>query len=343
MKQTDKRKLSPSAQEAIRLQAVDLVEKQKAKVVDVCRLLAVSRSALQGWLAAYRAGGKKVLKAQKQGRPKEIRLNKEQVKQVKKLITDKLPEQLKLPFGLWTREAVQQLIRKLFKIEISITTSGRYLKQWGYSPQKPIYKAYEQSSKEVKSWLDKEYPAIKSSAAKEGADIHWGDETGMRSDHQAGTSYAPKGKTPVVKKTGKRFRINMISSLTNKGELAFMIYKTSFSSEVFIRFMEQLIKDRERKVYLIVGRHSAHKTKKVKAWLEEHKSQIAMHYLPAYSPKLNLDELVNQDLKTNIIGKKRTLNADQMSDNVSQFLRSRQKDKEQVKKYFHGNYVRYAA
>ena len=220
---------------------------------------------------------------------------------------------------------------------------GRYLQQWGFTPQKPVYKAYEQDRREVKEWLEKKYPDIKVQAHREKAEIHWADEVGMRSDHQAGRTYAKKGATPVIKRTGKRYRINMISSLTNRGTLRFMIFRNGFNAEVFIRFLKKLIKGSARKIYLIVDGHPAHKTKKVKEWLEQNKKKIELFFLPPYSPELNPDELVNQDIKTNVVGKQRTLNIDEMESNVKYFMSKRKKNPEQVKKYFHGKYVRYAA
>jgi len=330
MKQTDKRKISHSAKEVLRRQAMRMHFKQGKRIGDMAKLLQVGRTALNNWKNAYEQSGMKGLKARKKGRSSEKRLTKEQIQKVKKWIKDKLPEQLKLPYGLWTREAVQMLIRRKFRVKISITTTGRYLDEWGFSPQKPVYKAYEQDSAAVREWLEKEYPSIKRKAKKEKAEIHWGDETGMRSDHQAGRTYAPKGKTPVIEKTGKRFKINMISSLTNKGTLEFMVYRTGFNTEVFIVFMKQLIKHSKQKIFLIADRHPAHQTKRVEQWLEENKAKISLYYLPAYSPELNPDELVNQDVKTNIIGKKRPHNVEQMQKNVRSFMRKRRKDKEQV-------------
>ncbi|MBK7097311.1 MAG: winged helix-turn-helix domain-containing protein [Sphingobacteriales bacterium] len=120
----------------------------------------------------------------------------QQAAEVRRLIKDKMPDQLKLAFGLWTRAAVQQLIEQKYGVVLSVKQVGRYLKSWGYTPQKPIRKAFEQKPEQVKQWLEKEYPAIKKRATKEKGTIYFGDETGMRSDHQAGRSYSPKGKTP---------------------------------------------------------------------------------------------------------------------------------------------------
>ena len=259
------------------------------------------------------------------------------------MIKDKLPDQLKLAYGLWTREAVAQLIFNRYGIELSRWQVGRYLKQWGYTPQKPISKAFEQKPEKVKQWLETEYPSIKKRAAKEDAVIYFGDETGMRSDHQAGRSYAPKGETPVIKKTGQRFSLNMISAISNKGHLQFMIIDGRFNSEVFQTFLKQMIKYSRQKIYFVTDGHPAHKTKKLNEWLEANKERIEVFFLPPYSPELNPQEYVNQDVKTNVIGKKRPINKAQMRNNVEEFMNKRKNDKRQVQKYFHVSHVRYAA
>ncbi len=239
-----------------------------------------------------------------------------------RIITDKLPDQLKLPFALWTREAVQQLIAQRFQIDISIWTVGRYLKRWGFTPQKPAKRALEQSPEAVKKWLETEYPAIKSRAAQEKAEIHWGDETGLRSDHQTGRSYGRKGKTPVVPSPGQRFGCNVISSITNRGTLRFMVFRGKFNSGVFITMLNRLVKSAAgKKLFLIVDNHKVHHSKKVKSWLEAHKEQIVIFYLPSYSPELNPDEFLNNDLKSNSVGCKRAKDPEELENNARKFLR----------------------
>lgn len=342
MKKHDLRKLSISAQEAIRVKVLEALDNGMRKK-DAMSTFGVSDAVIYKWLEVRGTRKKNWFKQEKRGRPSQISLTKEQEKQTKKMIIDKCPDQLKLPFALWTRAAVGDLLRDQFGVDVSVWTIGRYLHKWGFTPQKPIYKAYEQKSAEVKKWLKKDYPAIKARAAEETAEIHWGDEMGMRSDHQAGTTWSPKGETPVVIKTGKRFRLNMISSLTNQGKLQFMLFKEGFTGAVFIDFMSRLIRYNRRKVFLIVDGHPTHKAKMVKEWIVDHADRIELFLLPGYSPELNPDELVNQDVKTNAVGKHRPLNVDQLADTVEDYLLKRKKDPEQVKKYFHGKHVRYAA
>jgi len=342
MEKQDLRKLSIPAQEAIRVRVLEALD-NGMRMKDVIITFGVSDAAIYKWLKVRRTRKKNWKQQERRGRPSQISLTKEQEKQAKKMIVDKCPDQLKLPFALWTREAVGDYLRDAFGVDVSVWTIGRYLKNWGFSPQKPVYKAYEQKSPEVRNWLKKEYPAIKQRASEENGEIHWADEMGMRSDHQAGTTWAPKGKTPVIVRTGKRFRLNMISSLTNRGKLEFMLFKEGFTAGIFIDFLSRLIRYNRRKVFIIVDGHPAHKAKMVKEWLEEHTERVELFFLPAYSPELNPEELVNQDVKTNAVGKHRTLNVDQLKSNVESYLVKRRNNPLQVRKFFHEKHVRYAA
>jgi len=134
-----------------------------------------------------------------------------------RMILSGCPDQMSMPFALWTREAVQQLLSRKFAVEVSVWTVGRYLRAWGLTPQKPVRRAYEQNPAAVRKWLEEEYPAIRELARRAKAQIHWLDEMGLRSDHQAGRSYGRRGETPVVLGIGLLFRRNMISAITNRG------------------------------------------------------------------------------------------------------------------------------
>ncbi len=334
---------SEEAQQKARELVVDFLKKKKGTQKQAAELFGLSLDGVHKIWKRYKEKGLRGLSSKKRGTQGGKKINGKQTAEVCRLIKDKMPDQLKMAFGLWTREAVQQLILERYGIELSRWQVGRYLKQWGYTPQKPISKAYEQDPKRVEQWLKREYPAIKKKAKKQNAVIYFEDEVGMRSDHQAGKSYAPKGKTPVIKKTGQRFSLNMVSAISNKGHVEFMILDGTFNGGVFIDFLNRLIKYKQQKILLVVDGHSAHKTKVVKAWLEEHKDRIELFFLPPYSPELNAQEYVNQDLKTNIIGKKRPINKAQMKSNVEDFMLKRKNDKKQVQKYFHATHVRYAA
>jgi len=343
MAKKDGRYRTASTQATIREQVVDFLKKKRGTQNQALEIFGLSQSGVEKIWRKYKTQGKRGIIEKKRGVQGGKKINGKQSAEVRRLIKDKLPDQLKLSFGLWTREAVQQLILDRYGIELSRWQVGRYLKSWGYTPQKPIRKAFEQKPEKVKEWLDKEYPDIKKRAAKENAVIYFGDETGMRSDHQAGKSYAPQGQTPVIKKTGQRFSLNMISAISNKGHLQFMILEGRFNGEVFKTFLQQMIKYSRQKIYFVTDGHPAHKTKMLNEWLAENKDRIEVFFLPPYSPELNPQEYVNQDVKTNIIGKKRPINKAQMRTNIEDFMNGRKNDRKQVQKYFHVNHVRYAA
>jgi transposase len=343
MTKKDGRNRTAASQATVREQVVGFLKKKRGTQKEASEIFGLSQSGVEKIWRKYKADGKHGIRERKRGVQGGKKINGKQSAQVRQLIKDKLPDQLKLPYGLWTREAVQQLILIKFGVELSRWQVGRYLKSWGYTPQKPITKAFEQKPERVKQWLEKEYPAIKKRAEKEKAVIYFGDETGMRSDHQAGRSYAPAGETPVIKKTGQRFSLNMISAISNRGHLQFMIMEGRFNSEVFQTFLKRMIKYSKQKIYFITDGHPAHKTKKLNEWLAQNKKRIEVFFLPPYSPELNAQEYVNQDVKTNVIGKKRPINKEQMKNNVEAFMKKRKKNKKQVQKYFHVSHVRYAA
>jgi len=338
----DARHLCPQAQEALRLRVVRAIS-GGMKQVQAVRIFGVSRAAIGKWMKQYRQAGEKALKARPQGRPKgQTRLKGWQAAQIVRTITDRTPDQLKMPFVLWTREAVGSLIEQRFGVRVSLMTIGRWLKRWGFTAQKPVRRAWEQDSEAVEHWLQLEYPRIRREAKAEGAQIHWGDEMGLRSDHQAGTTYGRRGQTPVIDGTGQRWRCNMISTITGRGTLRFMVFKRRFTSDVFIEFMRRLIRSARRKVYLIVDGHPVHKSRKVKKWLARHEKHIRMILLPAYSPDLNPDEFLNHDVKQNAVGRRRAVSRADMMADVRGYLRSTQKQPEIVKSYFHAPSVQYA-
>jgi len=340
-KKKDTRNLTQKEQDLIREKAIKIVLSGKTQT-ETAQLLNVSRQSVNGWVNNYKKKGKKSLKSKKRGNPQEPKLKGYQAATIVNIITDRNPEQLKLPFVLWTREAVQQLIKKRFNIDVSVKTVGRYLAKWGFTSQKPYKKAYEQNFKLVEEWLLNKYPEITKKAKKEKASIFWGDETGLRSTHSTAKSFSPKGKTPEIKISAKRFNINIISAISNSGKLYFKTYTGTFSSEVFIEFLKRLIKQNKRKVYLIVDNLAVHKSTKVMEWVNEHKSRIELFFLPPYSPDMNPDELLNQDLKANIYKTKRPTDRNELKSMVISKLKSFQRNPKKIQNYFNAKNVSYA-
>lgn len=342
MKTRDARSLPAIAQEDIRRKVVKAVLDGK-KQVEMAKLFGVTRQAVGKWVKAYREGGEKALKAKRRGRRKGGLLLPWQAAQISKAVVHRCPDQLKLPFCLWTREAVAQLIEQRFGVRLSIWTVGRYLARWGFTPQKPVRRAFEKNPKEVRRWLEEEYPQIQKQAKREKAEIYWGDEMGLRSDHAVGRSYGRRGQTPVIPGTGKRFGCNMISAITNRGRLNFMVFKKRFRSDVFLEFLRRLVRQSKRKVFLIVDGHPVHRSRNIKIWVEKNSHHIHLFFLPSYSPDLNPDELLNQDVKSNAVGRKRARNQQELTINVRSYLRSRQRQPYIVRQYFQEPHVQYAA
>jgi transposase len=217
------------------------------------------------------------------------------------------------------------------------------LKQWGFTAQKPAFRAYEQSSVAVRKWLREQYPRIRRMAQKQHAIILWLDELGLRSQHTAGKSFAPKGKTPVLPKTGNRFYLHQISAISNQGQLVFMVVDGNFNGVVFLRFLNKLVKSFSKKVFLIADGHPVHLGTRISEWLDAHQQQIKMFSLPGYSPELNPVEYFNQDLKTNVAGKARPRDKQALKKAVEAFSKRKKKNPQQVKKYFYANEVSYAS
>jgi len=341
--QHDARLLSPEGQEVLRHRVVRAVIHQRMSLAAAARTFKVSRTSVHTWVTVCRARGIRALKSKRRGRRKQSRLVGWQAATTVRLIHDHCPDQLGFPFVLWTREAVQTLLAKRFDVRVSVWTVGRYLKRWGFTPQKPLRVAYERDPKAVQVWLEQRYPAIRRQAKRENAEIHWGDEMGLRSDHQAGTTYGRKGKTPAVPGTGQRFGCNMISTITNRGQLAFMVFKQRFTADVMLQFLRRLVRQSHRKVLLIVDGHPVHRAGKVAKWIEKHSLQIRLFLLPGYSPDLNPDELLNQDVKSNALGRQRPKDQPELIRNVRSYLRSTQRQPQVVRSYFRAKKVAYAA
>jgi len=344
MKKFDARKLSTDAQQEIRYQVIRL-KKKGHKRSEISEITGVHGGTISKWCTLYKTGGRQALKIKKRGRPEGScrTLSGDQERKIQNDLIDKCPDQMKLPFALWTRVAVQQHILEVYKIKMPIRTVGEYLSRWNFTPQKPLKRAYKQNPKAVKTWLKEEYPVIKQRAKTEQAEIQWGDETGLCNDSYYGRSYAPKGKTPAIRLHPRCKRVNLISSITNQGKVRFMFYKDKMNSQTFIKFMKRLIKDADRKVFLILDNLKVHHSYVVKDWLKEHKDEIEVFFLPSYSPELNPDEYLNGDLKSGVHSGVPARTQDQLKRKALSHLRKLQKLPGRVANYFKHPKIAYAA
>jgi len=344
MEKTDTRKLKPEVQQELRNQAIRL-RKAGRRYKEIGEIVGVHPTNVCKWWKAYEQGGQKAIRHKQRGRRKGVcrTLTDDQERELQRAIKDRCPDQLKLPFSLWTRIAVQQLVKQLYSVQMPIRTVGEYLKRWGFTPQKPLTRAYEKNPKAVKQWLDEAYPGIAKRAKAEAAEIHWGDETGLLNNAYYHRSYSPAGKTPAVRLPAKRERVSMISTVTNQGKVRFMLYENAMNAKTLIKFMTRLIKDADRKVFLILDNLRTHHSKPVRQWLEEHQHQIEVFFLPSYSPELNPDEYLNRDLKLNVHKSKPARTKSQLKQKTIGHLRKLQKLPNRIMKYFKDPNIAYAA
>jgi transposase len=290
----DFRKLDMATQAERRRVAVGMVQAGKTRA-EAAATVGVGRRYVGEWVAAVARSGEAALTGERRGRrPGEQRtLSPEQENKIKGLIRRKCPDQLGLPFALWTRGAVGLLIERKTGVRFaSGSTIGGYLHDWGFTPQRPRKRATERHAPSVRHWLEHDYPAIAKRAKAEGADIHRGDECGVANQANYGRSFAPRGQTPVIPRPATRFTCSMISILTNLGTLRFMIFEGALTAVIFLSFLQRLVRDAPHKVFLIVDNLRAHHAKLVTVWVQANSDRIELFYLPPYAPEHNPDEKV---------------------------------------------------
>jgi len=310
----------------------------------VAKTMGIARATMYGWLARYRDGGWGSLDARKRGgRPPK--LNGVALKWIFHTGTMKNPLQMKFTYALWTAKMIGTMIDDRFGIKLSKASVCRLLAQLGLTPQRPLWRAYQQKPEAVQHWLNKEFPKIRSRARKEKAQIFFGDEAGVRSDHHAGTTWAVQGTTPIVSSTGARFGLNMISAVSAQGEFRFMVIRGRVGATRFIEFIRRLVHGSDRKIFLIVDGHPSHTARKVSNFIESRpiKERFRLFVLPPYSPELNPDERVWNDPKNGAIGRDAITNPNQMHRAVVRHLRFIQKSPDRVRSYFEGETTNYAA
>jgi len=339
---TKAKHLSPDEQYQIRRSIVRLSEQGK-RPAEIAVILDVSKRHAESTIKKYREQGFAGIKPQTRGRRQgENRsLSPEQEKEIRNVIIDKNPEQLRLKGCMWTRKNIAEYIEYKYGIKMPLSTLGYYLERWGFSVQRPIKKAYKQDTEQIDRWLNETYPSIKGRASAEEADIFWGDETGIQNTADYLRGYALVGQTPVVYAEAQKFKTNMISAISNNGKLRFMIYD-KLSPDKLIEFMRRLIADTKRKVFLILDNLRIHHANKVRLWLEKHKDEIEVFYLPPYAPEYNPDEFLNNDLKRDLGNRYMPRAQSDIIRNVRSFMRTLLHKPQKIISFFHAPSVAYA-
>lgn len=336
----DGRQLSHETLEEIRIRAVLQVEAGESPEV-VIKALGFSRRCIYNWLAAYREGGLEALRAKKlEGRP--TKLSGKQIQQLYSFIVNKTPLQFSFAFALWTCALIRELIRKKFGVKLSEVSVSRLLKKLGLSPQRPLFRAYQQDPAKVEAYLKDEYPKIKKRAKARGARIFFGDEASIRSDYHSGTTWAPRGETPVIRTTGARFKINMLSAISARGELRFMLTEKGLTADLFIEFLKRLMKGMDGPIFLILDGHAVHRSRKVRTFVESTDGMLELYFLPGYSPELNPDETVWAHVKHHSVGKQVIIGPKQFRSLIQGALRSLQKLPSMIMRFFAAKDIRYA-
>ena len=341
------KRLNATERHALRKLCALKYEEGKSQV-EISRELHISNPTINRWIKALEKAQGNVEKLREKARGRKPgttgMLTEEQKKAVAQVIIDKTPDQLKFNFALWTSRAIAQYLRASYKIKIADRTVRAYMQAWGFTSQRPIRRAYEQNASKVKEWKETVYPEIVKRAIKEKAEIQWADETCVKANAHRPKGYAPKGQTPVVSIAANMgIKVNMISSITNTGKLRFMILPSAMNTDLFKQFMQRLIKDSKKKIFLIVDNLRVHHAKALKPWLEKHKDEIELFYLPSYSPDLNPDEYLNNDLKQSMNQKAPSNTQEDLQKTVKGHLKMRQRQPEVVKSFFTHECINYAA
>jgi transposase len=346
METHDARKIKRDVLRERREQAVRLYQSGKFKSYsEIGEVVGAHRNTVSEWIRAWQKDGPKALKVKPQGRPVGLgrSLLPHEEAELRKDLVDHCPDQLKLPFALWTRKAVQLHIKSKFGIEMSIRGVGNYLERWNFTPQKPVKKAYHRNEEHVREWLQEKFPVIKAEAKRDGADIFWGDETGIRNDDAKGLGYSPRGQTPVQRVNPVREKINMVSAISNQGKVHFMFYRETMTAQVLIEFMTRLIRNNERKVYLILDNLRVHHCKLLDGFLSENAAFIKVFFLPSYCPDLNPDEYLNRDLKANLNNKPLGRGKGKMEEHAMEHMEMTAQNPQRIKNLFNAQMVRYAS
>ena len=338
------RRMSPGEQYQIRRNIIRLMRQGKGNE-EIAKTLGVSERHVRAIKKIYNEQGLEGIKPKQRGRRmgEQRILTKEQEKGIQKIIVEKHPEQMRMKCALWTRKAIRDLIRQQHDIDMPLSTLGYYLDRRGLSVQRPVKKDRKENPEQINRWMEEEYPAIRERAKAEKGEIYWGDETGIQNTANYIKGYAPKGHTPILELDSQKMKVNLLSAITNRGKLRFALLDKALNADALIDFMQRLVKDSGCKVFFILDNLRVHHAKAVTVWLEKHKAEIEVFYLPPYAPEYNPDEYLNSDLKRDVGKKPMPRSPSDLKRHTLDFLNNLAANDEHIKSYFGASHVRYAA
>lgn len=341
MAKIDGRTLDHKTLEHLRKLAVKRVVEDGEAPSEVMKFLGLGRTSIYPWLRRYREVGLEAL-VEKIAQGPEPKLSEKQRRRVKRWIVGKDPRQYGFDYGLWNRRIVQKMIQDKFGVDLGLTAVGRLLAKLEITPQKPLRRAYERDPAAVRLWVQETYPGLKQRAKRLGAKIFFLDEAGFQSDPTLGRTYGLKGKTPVVKTSGQRQSLNVISALNARGEFWAATYTGKLNAESFVVFLQNFVAGRPDKVLLVVDGHPAHKAKLVKDYVQRLQGRLELHFLPPYAPDLNPDEFVWSYMKTNGVSKKPLKKNESLRQRIEEDLNKIGNNRKLVRAFFCAESVFYA-
>ena len=336
---SDGREIDHHTLQVMRQQAVKAV-KNGQTAASVAAAMGVNIRTVFRWLSDFATGGQNALLAKKiTGRPPLV--TPDEMRWIAETVRDKTPWQMRLEFGLWTLSLIGEVIYRQFGKRLTAPSVGRIMRLLGFTPQKPLYRAWQQDPVLVEKWQSEEFPALKAEAKRTGAVIYFADEAGVRSDFHAGTTWAPVGRPPTVKTTGRRYGLNLISAVSARGDFRFMVQEGNVTAEVFIEFLKRLLRGAEQPIILVVDGHPIHKAKSVKTFVEQQQGRLQLVFLPPYAPQLNPDEQVWGYIKPRV-AKQMPENKIELKKFVQSAMHHLQKLPDVVKSFFRHPECQYA-
>ena len=307
----------------------------------VARVFGVAVRSVFDWLSWYRHRGWDGLKeGQRQGRPAKV--TAPVLRWLYRAITLGSPLQYQFEFCLWTLAIIRQMLRREQGIQLSRSAVSRLLGQLGLSPQRPLYKSYKQRPRELKRFLEKTFPGLRAQARRTGAVIFFVDEAAVRSDAHRGTTWGKIGQTPVVRESGDRFGLRLISAVSPRGDMKFASFQGAMNGEKFVGFLKKLRRDVGRPLIVIADNAAYHRSLPIREYVAQSQGELVVEHLPRYSPELNPDEQVWNQAKLDL-GKRCVSTKQQMKRAVRRIMQSIQRRIELVKSFFKLPDTRYAA